>query len=360
MPENQKHKLHLKTGKIAEITGAVLFGDPEIVIENLAKIDEAKAGDLTFLYLAGYEKFFLASKASAIFVKPGFEKTRTDITYLEVEDPNKAFFTILISYFTPEFPLDGIHPSAIVDSTAVLGKNVSVGSNVSIGARCIVGDGTKIFANTVLMNDVQTGNNCLIFPNVTIREECRIGNRVILQPGAVIGSDGFGYVPGPDKHLIKIPQIGIVVLEDDVEIGANTCIDRAALGTTTINRGTKLDNLVQIAHNVTIGQDTVISAQTGVSGSSKIGNNCTLAGQVGMSGHIEISDNIIVAGQAGVSKSLKKPGMYSGYPVKEHKTAMKLEAHLRSLPVYADRIKELETKLSVLEAKIASIVSQPE
>lgn len=351
--ENQKQPTLLKLDKIASITGAVVTGNPEITISGLAKIDEAVSGELTFLYLPAYEKFFATTKASAIFVKPGFIKSRDDIAYLEVQDPNKAFFQILITFFSPDFPLSGIAKSAKVHSTAVLGEGVAIAENVVIGANCAIGKGTKIFSNCVIMDDVQVGENCMVFPNVTIREECIIGNRVILQPGVVIGSDGFGFVPGPDGKYIKIPQIGIVVIEDDVEIGANTCIDRAALGKTIISRGTKLDNLVQIAHNVVVGSDTVISAQAGIAGSAKVGNKCMLAGQVGLNGHISIGDNIIIAGQAGVTKSITQPGMYSGYPAKEHKAALKQEAYIRSLAAYTERIKNLEEKLKAIEALLA-------
>lgn len=347
--------MRLKLNKIAEITGAFLTGNADAEITGLAKIDEAKPEELTFLYLPAYEKFFPDTKATAIFVKPGFHKSRNDITYLEVQDPNKAFFQILITFFSPEFPLAGIAQSAVIGEGAVIAPDAAIGENVVIGKNVTVGNKSKIFANTVIMDNVQIGSGCTIFPNVTVREECVLGNRVILQPGVVIGSDGFGFVPGPDGKYIKIPQIGIVVLEDDVELGANTCIDRAAMGKTIIKSGTKLDNLVQIAHNVVVGSDTVISAQTGVSGSTRIGNKCVIAGQVGVAGHIEINDNIVVAAQTGVSKSLHKPGMYFGYPAKEHKTALRLEAHYRSLPDYAERIKQLEQKLAALQAKLEQL-----
>ncbi len=339
----------LTIATIAGLTSAIVSGDSDNTIQNLAKIEDAKSGDLTFLASPAYEKYFPGTQATAIFVKTGFNKTRDDITYLEVPDPNKAFLTILITYFSPKFDLSGIDASAAIDPSVQLGENVAIGKNVVIEAGCRIGNGTKIYHNSVILKNSSIGENGLIFQNVSIREETVIGDRVILHPGVVLGADGFGFAPDGKGGYIKIPQIGNVVVGDDVEIGANTTIDRAALGSTIIKNGTKLDNLVQIAHNVTVGSNTVMSAQSGVSGSTKVGNNCVLAGQVGLSGHIELSDGVIIGAQSGVSKSINRAGMYFGYPAKEIKTALKLEAHYRSFPSYADRIKELEKKLKELE-----------
>jgi UDP-3-O-[3-hydroxymyristoyl] glucosamine N-acyltransferase len=341
--------------EVAELTGGKITGDENIKITNLAKIEDANPGELTFLYLPAYEKYFAVTKASAILVKPGFNKIRRDIAYIEVNDPNKAFSKILIHYFSPEFSLTGIDISASVHPLSVLGKNVALGKNVVVSAGCRINDNVKIFHNTVLLENVVVDEGTIIFQNVSIREKVRIGKRVIIHPGAVIGSDGFGFFTDEKGVYHKIPQIGIVVLEDDVEIGANVTIDRAALGATAIKRGSKLDNLVQIAHNVVVGEDTVISAQTGISGSTKIGNHCILAGQVGIIGHIEIGDNIIVMAQSGISKSLSKPGQYFGSPAKEAKTAMRQEAYIRSLPDYLERIKQLEKQVKLLTEEIKKL-----
>jgi UDP-3-O-[3-hydroxymyristoyl] glucosamine N-acyltransferase len=338
--------------EIARLIDGKLTGDDNIKILNLAKIEEAKPGDLTFLYLPAYEKYFESTKASAILVKPGFNKSRSDIAYIEVVDPNKAFSKILIHYFSPEFPLSGIDISAAVHPLAVIGKNVAIGKNVVISAGCRINDNVKIFHNTVLLEDVVVGEGTIIFQNVSIREKVIVGKNAIIHSGAVIGSDGFGFFPDENGVYHKIPQIGIVVLEDDVEIGANVTIDRAPLGATTIKRGTKIDNLVQIAHNVVVGEDTVISAQAGISGSTKIGNHCMIAGQVGIIGHIEIGDNVILMAQSGISKSLLKPGPYFGSPAKEAKTAMKLEAYVRSLPDFLERIKQLENQVKSLSQEL--------
>lgn len=342
--------MKLTVKEIAEIVDGKIIGDSSAEISNVARIDEAVKGDLTFLYLQNYAKYLTSTNATAVFVKHNQNKpNRNDLTYIEVDSPENAFQIIISTYLKPKFVLNGIDPTASVDPSAKLGRNISLGKNVVISANCIIEDNTTIFHNTVLMENIKVGSDTLIFPNVTIRENCVIGNRVIIHAGSVIGSDGFGYSPDKNGVYHKIPQIGNVVLEDDVEIGSNVSIDRSAIGSTVIGKGVKLDNLVQIAHNVKIGDNTVISAQSGVSGSTKIGKNCILAGQVGTVGHIELADGVIVGAQSGVSKSLTKPGKYFGYPAKELRTTLRLESHIRNLPSYSERIKRLETQIQELK-----------
>lgn len=345
--------MKIKIREIASFIDGEIFGDDKIEIENVAKIEEAKSGDLTFLYLPAYEKYFHSTKASVIIVKPEFERSRKDISYIVVSSPEKAFFSIIRKYFTPQFPLSGIDQTAFIDSTAKLGNNVAIGKNVVISPGCIIGDNTKVFHNTVIMDNVIIGNDCLVFSNVSIREKCKLGNRVIIHSGTVIGSDGFGFNPDSNGVYQKIPQIGNVIIEDDVELGSNVSVDRAAIGSTIIKRGSKIDNLVQIAHNVTIGEDTVISAQAGISGSTKIGNHCILAGQAGLVGHIEIGDNVVITAQTGVSKSILKPGYYMGFPAMEIKSYQKLQAQLRLFPEYIKRIKELENQVQNLKDQLS-------
>ena len=340
--------------EIASLVDGKLIGNEDVIINSVAKIDEAGKGDLTFLYLSHYEKFFTSTGASAILVKPGFNKTRSDISYIEVDSPEKAFAAVIINFFSPEFKLNGIDKTVFVDSSSSLGKNVALGKNVVIGENCVLGNNVKIFHNTVLLDNVEVGDNSILFQNISVREDCKIGKRVIIHPGAVIGADGFGYQKDEKGVYHKVPQIGNVILEDDVEIGANTTIDRAALGSTIIKKGTKIDNLVQIAHNVSVGNNTVMSAQSGVSGSVKIGNNVILAGQVGLAGHLEIGDNVILVAQSGVSKSISKPGVYFGTPAKEFKTAKILEAHFRNFPEYVERIKKLEEEIKKLKDELSS------
>jgi UDP-3-O-[3-hydroxymyristoyl] glucosamine N-acyltransferase len=337
---------------IAEFIGGKIIGDENLIINSVARIDEAKKGDISFIYLPAYEKFLSTTNASALIVKPDLNKTREDLTYIEVISPEKAFFSIIRKYFSPQLELNGIDESAFISPKAKIGENVSVGKNVVISDGCFIGNNSKIFHNTTIHEQVEVGDDCLIFSNVTIREYSKIGNRVVIHSGTVIGSDGFGYQRSESGEYLKIPQIGNVIIEDDVEIGSNVSIDRAALGSTIIKKGCKLDNLIQIAHNVVIGENTAISAQSGISGSTKIGKNCILAGQVGIADHLEICDGAIFMAQSGVSKNISKPGYYFGSPIKEHKTALKLEAHIRSLPDYAQRIKDLETQLKILQDKL--------
>ncbi len=341
--------MKIKIQEIASLINGSIFGNDKIEIENVAKIEEAKPGELTFLYLSAYEKYFPTTKASAIIVKQNFKQTRDDITYIAVEAPEKAFFEIIRKYFTPEFSLSGIDSTAFIHKDAKIGSNVAIGKNVVISAGCVVGDNTKIFHNTVIMENTQIGNNCLLHPNVSIRENCKVGNNVIIHSGTVVGSDGFGYSTDEKGVYHKIPQIGNVIIEDDVELGSNVSIDRAAIGSTVIKRGCKIDNLVQIAHNVVLGEDTVISAQTGISGSTKIGKHCILAGQSGLVGHIELGDNVVITAQSGVSKSILKPGYYMGSPAMEIKAQQKMQAQIRFIADYAERIKKLEDEIKSLK-----------
>jgi len=340
--------------QIAELIHADVTGDGTLRISSLAKIEEAKEGDLTFLYLPLYEKHFPDTKASAIIVKKGFQKTRTDITYLEVDNPNKAFFSLLSTFFPDRPKIKGIDETAYISPSATIGNNVSIGRNVVISDKCTIGDNCTIFHNVVLLDNVSLGAETELYPNITIRENCVIGKRVIIHSGTVIGSDGFGFLPDENNNYEKIPQVGNVVIEDDVEIGANVAIDRAMLGSTVIHKGVKLDNLIQIAHNVVIGENTVMSAQSGISGSTTIGKNCMIAGQVGFINHIHIADRVIIGAQGGVSKSITKPGFYIGAPLKEGREFLRTEGHIRNLDNYAKRIKQLENELAEIKKKLES------
>lgn len=345
-------KTGIKLSEISELVGGKITGDPNVSINSVARIDEAKKGDLTFLYLREFEKYFTSTGASAILVTPGFVKSRDDISYIEIDAPEKAFAAVIVKYFSPKFELTGIDKTSFIHNTSTLGKNVALGRNVVIGENCRIGDNVKIFHNTVLLDNIEVGSNTIIFQNVSVREHCKIGNNVIIHAGAVIGSDGFGYQKDEKGCYNKVPQIGNVIIEDDVEIGANTTIDRAALGSTIIKKGAKIDNLVQIAHNVTVGNNTVMSAQSGVSGSVKIGNNTIIAGQVGIAGHLDIADNVVLMAQSGVSKTISKPGFYFGTPSKEAKIAKILEAHFRNFPEYVERIKRLEEEIKKLKDEL--------
>jgi UDP-3-O-[3-hydroxymyristoyl] glucosamine N-acyltransferase len=340
---------------IADFVNGSITGNGQAKINTIAKIQEAKAGNLTFLYLPAYQKYFDTTKAEAILVKKDFNKTRNDITYIEVDKPEKAFAKIVMHFFKPEILLSGIDKTSFVHESARIGKNVSLGKNVVVSGGCKIGNNVKIFHNSVLLENVEVGDDSVIYQNVSIREDCKLGERVILHCGTVIGSDGFGYSTDENGVYHKIPQVGNVVLEDDVEIGANTTVDRAAMGSTIIRSGVKIDNLVQIAHNVSVGKNTVMSAQVGISGSTNIGNNCILAGQVGLSGHIDLGDGVVLIAQSGVSKSIPKAGYYFGSPAKEFGAAKRIEAHIRNLPEYSEKIKSLELEISKLKEQLSKI-----
>jgi UDP-3-O-[3-hydroxymyristoyl] glucosamine N-acyltransferase len=347
--------------QIAEYLEGEVVGNLDIKISHLAKIEEAKEGDLTFLANPKYRKFAETTKASAIIVSNDFLPSRKDLAYIKVMDPYYAFLKALEKVEMPKdtVPLTGIHPSAIIAKSASIGENVYIGPYVVIGENCCIGTRTIIHSGTFIDNDSNVGENTLIYSNVSIREKCKIGSNVILHSGVVIGSDGFGFVPKKDGTYQKLPQLGGVIIEDDVEIGSNCTIDRATLGNTIIKKGVKLDNLIQVAHNVSIGENTIIASQTGISGSTKIGKNCRIAGQVGFIGHIEIADNTTIAAQSGISKSLKQPGMvYFGSPVKEHKQAFRIEGAIKQLPELLTEVQRLKRQVEELTNKLNTKIEE--
>jgi len=346
-------KISLK--EAADFIGGQIFGNESVFISNVAKIEDAVQGDLTFLYLPIYFKHFPTTKASAVIVKPDFPRTRTDISYIVMDKPNIGFQKFIMGFFKGERKHFGIDPAASVHPTAKIGKNVSLGKNVVISENCEIGDNTIILHNTTIFENVKIGSNCLFYSNISIREGCIIGNNVIIHSGVVLGADGFGFQPDEKGVFHKIPQIGNIIIEDDVELGANTAIDRAALGSTIIHKGAKIDNLVQIGHGAVIGYNTVLSGQVGISGSAKIGNNCVFGGQVGLAGHLEIGDFVQLGAQSGVHNSILKPGAYLGSPAVELKKSMKLNAHIHNFPEYVEKIRNLEAKYKELEEKINKI-----
>ena len=349
--------------EIASFLDGDVVGNAALEIAGVAKIEEAKAGDLTFLSNPKYEKFLEYTKASAVIINRSLDISKhpkLPLSIIRVEDPY-ASFVIMIQKFSPPPALipQGVNPTAVVDPSAKVGKNCAIGAYVVIGKQCVIGENTTILPGTVIGDGAHIGSDCLIYSNVSIRESCMVGNRVIIQPGAVIGGDGFGFAPRKDGSYQKIPQLGIVVLEDDVEIGSNTCIDRAVMGETRIRRGTKLDNLVQIAHNVTVGENTVIAANAGIAGSTKVGNNVMIAGSAAITGHITIADRVKIGGHAGVSKSLTTEGeSYFGYPAKEMKRAARIEGALRQLPELLFTIREMENRIQLLEKRIKEFESR--
>ncbi len=333
--------------ELAEIVGGSVNGDGSTRITGVAGIKEAAAGQITFLASTKYREFLNTTRASAVI---GTYDIECSVPSIQLENPYLAFLKV-VSMFADSvdkrYPR-GLHPTAIVAAEAELGENLCIGpychieAGVTIGRNCTVLRGSYIGANTVI------GEGCLVYPSVTIREECEVGERVIIHPGAVIGSDGFGFARDGQAHR-KIPHIGKVVIEDDVEIGANTTIDRATTGVTRVGRGTKIDNLVQIAHNVTIGKNCIIAAQVGISGSTELGDGVVIAGQAGLAGHIKMGDGVIIAGGAGVTKSIPAGTTISGYPARDHAQARKLYGFTTRLPELHKKIQELSRKVARLE-----------
>ncbi|HEX6790647.1 MAG TPA: UDP-3-O-(3-hydroxymyristoyl)glucosamine N-acyltransferase [Candidatus Krumholzibacteria bacterium] len=332
-----------KLGELAVLVGGELEGDADLVIRGVAGIREAQPGDITFVANPRYEEFVEATRASAILAGHGLS---AGIPLVRVNDPYYAYFQVLNLFAgdTAARYARGVHPQASIDPAARIGSDVCIGPFCHVGAGASIGDGTTLVAGVFVGDGARVGERCLIYSHVTIREGCRIGDRVILQPGVVVGSDGFGFARKGASYQ-KIPQIGIVVIEDDVELGANTCVDRATTGETRIRRGTKIDNLVQIAHNVALGEDTVIAAQTGISGSTEVGRGVVMGGQVGVGGHVTVGDGAVVGAQAGVTKSVAPGTTVSGYPAREHSAARRIQAHIAMLPELFRRVKALERRL---------------
>jgi UDP-3-O-[3-hydroxymyristoyl] glucosamine N-acyltransferase len=335
--------------EIASLISGELVGDGSIRIKGIAGIEEAEQGELSFLANPVYRVYLEKTRASAVIV--GREIDKAKIPLIRHNNPYYAFCKALeIFTIKKDFP-EGIHKSAILGKDVRIGKGVHIGPYVIIGDRVQIEDRVTILAGSFIGDDSILGEESFLYPRVTIREESLIGKRVILHPGAVIGSDGFGYAKESGVYH-KIPQVGKVVLEDDVEIGANTTIDRATLGETRIRRGTKIDNLVQIGHNVSIGENTVIAAQVGISGSTRVGKNVVMGGQVGLGGHIKIGDNVMLGAQAGATKSIPSNTIVSGYPAREHTKAKKIEACITLLPLYVKKIRELERRIKDIEKRL--------
>jgi len=336
--------------EIADLVKGELIGDPDIIVTGISGIKEAKRGDITFLANSKYSSLMQTTKATAVITSR--EVVDAAKPLIKTDNPSVAF-TQVVTLAAPNnirHP-KGIHPSAIISKKAELGKNVAIGAYTIVEDDVVIGDDTVIYGGCYVGNRAKIGQNCLIYPHVSIRECIEVGDRVIVHSGAVIGSDGFGFamVRGVQK---KIPQIGTVSIEDDVEIGANVTIDRARFDKTVIGKGTKIDNLVQIAHNVVTGQNCIIVAQAGISGSTVLGEGVILAGQAGLVGHIRIGDEAIVAAQAGVTKSIPARTKVSGYPAKEHTQAKRVNACLQRLPEFNKKIKDLEERVKDLERKL--------
>lgn len=326
----------MKTREIAELLDAELVGDGDVEIVRVASVEAASEGDIAFIAKAEAE---IPGSPSCIIAPPNFSGSA--IPFLKVEDPKLAFALVAEALYSDGASAYDIHSSAVIADSANVALEASIGAFVSIGEHTEIGSLTRIGPGTRIGDTVRIGRNCVLHANVIIEDNCTIGDNVILHSGVVIGADGFGYVRGADRH-VKFPQIGTVVIEDDVEIGANTCIDRGALGETRIGAGTKIDNLVQIAHNVQVGKRVIIAAQTGISGSTILEDDCVIGGQVGMGDHARVKTGAIIGSQGGVLPGkIVRPGVWWGTPVQPLDEYKRQNAHVKGLARLKDEVARL-------------------
>jgi UDP-3-O-[3-hydroxymyristoyl] glucosamine N-acyltransferase len=329
-------------------------GDANVSVTQFGKIEEATSGQISFLANPKYESYLYTTQASIVIVNESLQLTAPcQATLIRVPDAYAAFATLLTQYQNLKAAnLVGIQTPSYIATTAILGESLFVGAFAHIGENVVIGENVKIYPNVYIGDQVKIGNNVTLHPGVIIYADCVLGSNITLHAGVIIGSDGFGFAPTADGSYQKVPQLGNVVIEDHVEVGANSTIDRATIGSTIIRKGVKLDNLVQIAHNVEIGENTVIAAQSGISGSTKLGKGIMMGGQVGVTGHIHIADGVKVAGGSGVTKSIKTPNStVTGYPASDHHLALRAQVQQKNLPALEKRVKELEILVQQLSQK---------
>ena len=337
--------MQFTAAQIAMIINGTVEGNPEAAVHSFGKIEEAQPGQLSFLANPKYEEYLYTTQASLVIINAAQElKEPVKPTLIRVPDAYSAFAALLTKYQEMATQqLTGIQEPSYISKSAKLGQQVFIGAFAYLGENVMLGNNVKIFPNVFIGDNVKISDNTIVHPGVKIYHGCVIGKNVTIHAGTVVGSDGFGFAPQADGSFKKVPQIGNVVVEDFVEIGANATIDRATIGSTIIKSGAKLDNLIQVAHNVEVGNNTVIAAQAGVSGSTKIGNNVMIGGQAGIVGHIQIADGSKINAQSGVSKSIKTPNAaVTGSPAFEYTSALRSQAVSRKLPELEKRIKELE------------------
>ena len=332
--------------QIAGILDGEVVGNPNAEVYKLSKIEEGSLGSLTFLSNPKYQNYIYSTQATITIVNKSFEPEQAILTTLiKVEDAYQSFSKLLEYYNQVKLMKSGIEQPSVLSENVTYGEDLYLGSFCYVGKNVKIGNNVKIYPNTFIGDNVIIGDNCVFFAGVRIYSETEIGNNCVIHSGVIVGSDGFGFAPLEDGTYSKIPQIGNVILEDDVEIGSCTTIDRATMGSTIIRKGVKLDNQIQIAHNVEIGENTVIAAQTGVAGSTKIGKNCMIGGQVGISGHITIGDNVRIQAQSGIGKSIKDGEIVQGTPAFNYGDFSKSYVHFRNLPKIVNDLDALKKKL---------------
>jgi UDP-3-O-[3-hydroxymyristoyl] glucosamine N-acyltransferase len=329
--------------QIADLLGGVVEGDHEVKVTKLSKIEEGKAGTLSFLANPAYTHYIYTTNASIVIVNNDFiPESALPCTIVRVENAYESFAKLLEMYNEIKHNISGISKLASISQSASIGTNVYIGDFVVIGENVVIGDNVKIYPQTFIGNNSEIGNNTILFSGVKVYSDSCLGSNCTLHSGVIIGADGFGFAPGCDHNYKKVAQIGNVIVGDNVEIGSNTTIDRATLGSTKIHNGVKLDNLIQIAHNVEIGENTVIAAQTGVAGSAKIGKNCMIGGQVGIAGHLKIGDNVRIAAQSGIGSNIPENSIIQGSPAFHVFDYQRSYVHFRKLPDIVKRIDALE------------------
>ena len=329
---------------IADFLKGTVEGDPQVRVNTIARIEEGFSGALSFLANPKYEHYIYTTGSSVVLVNNDFRPPeKVTATLVRVEDSYKAFAALLSLYEQSKPVKKGVHPTAVIEESARIGKEIYVGPYVYIGENVVIGDGCRLYPHTSIGDNTTIGDNTVIYAGVKIYHECIIGRNCKIHAGSVIGADGFGFAPQSESEFMKIPQIGNVILEDNVEIGANACIDRATIGSTIIRKGVKLDNLIQIGHNVEVGENTVMAGQTGIAGSTKIGKNCMFAGQVGVAGHISVADGARVGAQAGIAGAVKKPdSTIMGSPAIDYQNFMKSFVIFKKLPEMKVSLERLE------------------
>ncbi|WP_308270453.1 UDP-3-O-(3-hydroxymyristoyl)glucosamine N-acyltransferase [Prevotella sp.] len=338
--------------QIANVIGGRVEGNKDAKVHTFAKIEEGTEGAISFLSNPKYTHYLYNTKSSIVIVNEDVKLEKdVDATLIRVKNAYESIAKLLQIYEASKPKKTGVAPQAYIAPSAKLGNNCYVGPFAYVGEGAEIGDGCQIYPHAVIGDNVKVGTNCIFYPNTTIYQGCKIGNNVTIHAGSVIGADGFGFAPGADGYD-KIPQIGIVVIEDNVEIGANTCVDRSTMGATVIHKGVKLDNLVQVAHNVEIGENTVMSAQVGIAGSTKVGSWCMFGGQVGLAGHITIGDKTFLGAQSGVPGSLKGGEELIGTPPMNPRAYFKSQAIFRRLPDMYKDLNDAKKKIEELNEKI--------
>ncbi len=338
---------------IAGFLKGEIEGNPNVKVTTVAKIEEGHEGALSFLANPKYEHYIYTTQSSVVLVNKDFiPSAKINATIIRVPNAYEAFASLLSLVEQSKPKKKGIHPTAVIETTAKLGADLFIGPYAYIGENCAIGDGCRIYPHVYIGDSTKIGKNCVINSGVKIYHECIIGNGCTIHAGTVIGSDGFGFAPQSESEFMKIPQIGNVIIEDNVEIGANAAIDRATLGSTIIRKGVKIDNLVQIGHNVEVGENTVMAGQTGIAGSTKIGKNCMFAGQVGIAGHIKIADGVKIGAKAGIPNNIKEENsIVMGIPAIDYRKFQRSSIVFKGLPELKTKIETLEKEIELLKKR---------